>query len=743
MAVFGAVPAISLNVNVTDAVWDPTSGNFFVGVGANDAKYPSTVLLVNPNTGQVGDSIPVGDAPDRVAVSADGQYLYVGIDAKAVVRRFHLPSHTPDFDITVGAAQIAGGYGAAPIAIAVFPAQPASILVANGSTLAVYDGMTARAGTAPFSFPYYSVGSIYARADNGAFYAYANGVISTVAIKAAGVSIAASVAALPVEEARVKWSGRFATDDWGYVFNLDTSTLLGRLAMPSGVRSISVADPSGTTVLAIPTTNSPSFLGRYSLTNFEPTETVSLPDLIVGSNTAVLDTWGSGGVAVVDTGGIVFVQTASLAPVIVPPVSPTTDSAGAIHLKLSAGGVVFDSQRNLIWATIGGAAGTFGNSVIGIDPSSGSVKTTIYAGSEPGPVAISDDQSRIFVGLAGAPAIVPVNLSTQLAEPPYPVPTSSADYNAAGLWVPTALASVPGEPQSVVAVDSPSYLTTTYRRNVAVYDPTGPRRDTFNKTVDTLINGDAANAYFVENESTSDFSLYRLLVSSTGIALGTQLNSIGGYFYGTLAYANSALFSDVGAEWTTDTNRILASFAAFGTPVPLSDLNQVIYVSAPADAVDIVAFDLSTFRPVSTLFHTGNRLLLSRPGFRGDPGWKFPRLSHAAGACHRSVELAAAGHVFVRDAADRRPRRAEKLNSGIRDRRSARQFKSRRLNPKHGVQLRKLDRRDQPFDRRRGRANLCGQRAFAARDFARWRLRLHLPLRNRHHGARESSDRSA
>lgn len=590
-----ALSTVSLNVNLTSAVWDPISGNFFVGVSQSDTKYPSTILIVNPSTGQIADSIPVGDNPGRLAVSADGQYLYVGIDQKAVVRRFHLPSHTPDFDITVGTVPTPG-YGV-PILIAVFPMQATSIIVANGKTLTAYDGSTARPATAPFVYPYYQSASLYARQSNGAFYAYTNGTISTLAVSASGVSIASSMAALPILEARATWSGGLVTDDWGYVFNLDTGLLLGRLAMPSGVvRTISVADPSGKFVLSV----QPPLLESYSLTNFEPTAAISAPGFEGGSNTALLANWGTNGIALIDTGGITFAQTTSFTPVQSTPLpAPTTDSAGAIHVALPVGGIVFDPQRNVIWASVQASAGSIGNSLVSIDAVSGNVSTPVYVGSNPGPVAISGDQSRAFVGLAGSPAIVPVNLATQTAGTPYPVPTTPAQYQAAGFWYPTALANVPGEPTSVVALDSPSYLAYTYNRNVAVYDPGGPRPNTFNKPADTLINGDQPNAYYVENESTSDLSLYRLVVDSNGITLDKQLNSIGDYFFGTLAYADGVFFSDGGAEWSLDTSRVIGTFAASGNPVPLPASNQVAYVQASPGEVDIVKFDLVTFRPVS------------------------------------------------------------------------------------------------------------------------------------------------
>lgn len=109
-----------------------------------------------------------------------------------------------------------------------FPTQATSIVVANGKTLAAYDGSTARPGAAPFGYAYFQSASIYARQSNGTFYAYTNGAISTLAVSASGVSITSSVAALPILEARATWSGGLVTDDWGYVFNLDSVFSVGR-----------------------------------------------------------------------------------------------------------------------------------------------------------------------------------------------------------------------------------------------------------------------------------------------------------------------------------------------------------------------------------------------------------------------------------------------------------------------------------------------------------------------------------
>ena len=567
-----------------------------MSVRSGDPRWPSSIAIVNPNTAQVEDSIAAGDTPGALAISNDGQYLYVALDGKGTVRRFHLPSHTPDFDISVGPTQTNGSL----FAIAVLPLQPQSVLVANGTDLAVYDGNVSRGQTATFPS---SAPSLYAREGNGTMYGYSGGVISVLALNSAGVSVMASQPAFPSAQARVNWSGGLVTDNWGDVFDLDAEALRGRLALPMGISlCISVADPSGTSVLALPTeyTSTASF-ERFSLTNFLPVQAVPLDPTfaydLTDSNSANLYLWGTNGIAMFygsqNPGGqgIAFANTTALANVTNPrPPAPSSDSSGVIQLAVPAADIVYDSLRNLLWASVQSSGGSIGNDLIAVNPSTGNITTTIYAGSSPGTLAISDDQQRVFVALAGTPAMVPINLATQTSEAPYSVNTSLAQYSN-GLLIPQSIAAIPGEPQSVVAVSSGSV--------VAVYDPTGPRPQTFTQPVNIIINGDAPNAFFAENGRSG--SLYRLLVDTSGVVLARPLNPLVTGITRIPAYADGYLYSGDGAMWTSDTTTIVGTFATSGIPVPLPDRNEVVYVIGSSNGVTLASFDLSTFRPTATL----------------------------------------------------------------------------------------------------------------------------------------------
>ena len=205
----------SLVVEAQDVAWDATRSRLFVTVGVNDTQWPSSIVMVNPDTAQVEDSIPIADPPDHIAISDDGQYVFVGIDAKGVVRRYHLPSHTPDFDIPLGPAGLAGS-PIVPMAIMVLPGKPQSIVVGRRynyteADFVVYDGATPRTQTAesPGLGGMSPTMSVYARGSDTAIYGYDGQRIFWLAVSASGLSVTRSAYAFPGSRRQRRLERRF------------------------------------------------------------------------------------------------------------------------------------------------------------------------------------------------------------------------------------------------------------------------------------------------------------------------------------------------------------------------------------------------------------------------------------------------------------------------------------------------------------------------------------------------------
>ena len=112
-----------------DLVYDSTRGLFYASVPAEGAVPPNRIVTIDPRTGLQTGSVAAGDNPGNLAVSDDGQYLYVVVTNDTVVRRFHLPDFQPDLEFLVGDDRPLGPLVAGQIAVP--PHRPHSLAVAR------------------------------------------------------------------------------------------------------------------------------------------------------------------------------------------------------------------------------------------------------------------------------------------------------------------------------------------------------------------------------------------------------------------------------------------------------------------------------------------------------------------------------------------------------------------------------------------------------------------------------------
>src|SRR5687767_1147826 len=85
----------SIPLLANDLVYDPVSQRIYASVSSDaGAEYGNTVTVINPLTRKIEDSVFVGSEPNRLAVTDDGQSLYVGLDGAGAVRRLDIPTRT-------------------------------------------------------------------------------------------------------------------------------------------------------------------------------------------------------------------------------------------------------------------------------------------------------------------------------------------------------------------------------------------------------------------------------------------------------------------------------------------------------------------------------------------------------------------------------------------------------------------------------------------------------------------------
>lgn len=79
-------------------VYDATRDMLWASVGPDGSAYSSTVVPIDASTGALGAPIPVGYGAGTLAISDDGQFLYVALTSNAFteIRRVTLATRTPD-----------------------------------------------------------------------------------------------------------------------------------------------------------------------------------------------------------------------------------------------------------------------------------------------------------------------------------------------------------------------------------------------------------------------------------------------------------------------------------------------------------------------------------------------------------------------------------------------------------------------------------------------------------------------
>lgn len=213
-------------------------------------------------------------------------------------------------------------------------------------------------------------------------------------------------------------------------------------------------------------------------------------------------------------------------------------------LNVPASNLIFDPYSQLLYATIPGSVTTMtGNSLVSINPYSGSIGTPIAIGSQPTVMAETGDGNYLYVGLSGANSIAQFDLLNQSLKANIPLQITSGG-NTSGVaadW----LAAMPG-------TDTTLAINLTYGNsagNFGIFDisgSTGKFRTNFAESGEYPVFADSSNVYSYDY-ATSGAEFYRYSVDSNGLTLidGTSLNGMGGTG-GSLHVANGLVYGGAG-----------------------------------------------------------------------------------------------------------------------------------------------------------------------------------------------------
>jgi hypothetical protein len=127
------VVSIPSNQKAKDMVYDAITDKIYITIPATDAVNGNSIGIVNPYTNTLESTLFVGNSPVELAISDNGQYIYVALDGTPKVRRYTLNPLAFDMEFGLGSyPENQGGYGSFyAIDIAVMPGQPGTVAVSR------------------------------------------------------------------------------------------------------------------------------------------------------------------------------------------------------------------------------------------------------------------------------------------------------------------------------------------------------------------------------------------------------------------------------------------------------------------------------------------------------------------------------------------------------------------------------------------------------------------------------------
>jgi hypothetical protein len=300
--------------------WDAPRKTLYVSVASTDPSIPNTIVAVNPLTGTAGNPIAAGNNPDRLSISSDDAFLWVGLDGDFKVQRFNLPALTKDISFLPPKDPFGSPQQAVDIQADPFSAHTVALSLGNFGFsptgyggVYIYDDGTPRPTSASGHFGGETIDQIHWGPNGSTLYGTAYVVtpagVSTLAVNSSGVSRASFNGDIgPFHPATYDRSNGRLYDSFRNAFDPATGSLLGVFSIPADLSSrLCTPDSSTNRYICVEWTdgslyrlsifdlNSYALLDRYYLNsnNGGNGPTVS----VISGQPAQMLRWGNSGLA--------------------------------------------------------------------------------------------------------------------------------------------------------------------------------------------------------------------------------------------------------------------------------------------------------------------------------------------------------------------------------------------------------------------------------------------------------------
>lgn len=585
---------------VNKLVYDPARKKLYASVPSRAGTNGNSIAVIDPATGTVTSTIPIGSEPNALALSQDGTYLYVGLDGPGAVRRLDLNTQDASFQFSLGTGTFGQMYAAD---IAVMPGSSQTIAVSrrfNGISpshagVAIYDN-----GVARTNITQTHTGSNVIEFSDSPQVLYGMNTETTefgfrqLNVDPNGV----------VELRHVNFGGGFGAD---FKFSGGRAYLTsGAVIDANMVLAGTFNAPQSTSVAVDTDKNQTDFLsctyGKCTITAFDNDSFVSLGSQQVSTSVS----WY--GRNLVRTGATSLAFTTDSDQLVLVAMTFATPAATDKTINtLVTNHLVYDSTRQRVYASVPSRAGARGNSIAVIDPSTSQIESLIPVGSEPNVLAISKDARYLYVGLDGAGAVRRVDLDTKTAGLQFALGSDSffGPYYAEDMSV------MPGSPETV-AISLRYSGVSPKHAGVGVWD-NGVRRANMTPShtgSNTIEFSDSPDTLYGFNNETTEYGFRRMKVDATGVSTVSTLTNVLTGFATRITFDSGRVYSTDGVSLDPVAGRRLGRFAgiSYSSGVIGDTASGKVYFArydGTAHKVALYAMDSEKFIQLGSLLVAG------------------------------------------------------------------------------------------------------------------------------------------
>ncbi|WP_437530124.1 hypothetical protein WME79_49120 [Sorangium sp. So ce726] len=213
------------------------------------------------------------------------------------------------------------------------------------------------------------------------------------------------------------------------------------------------------------------------------------------------------------------------------------------EVDIEARHVIADPVRRVFYATVAGDAAAHANSLVVVDAASAKVVDSVFVGSQPLTMALSDDASTLWVSLQGSYEIRRVDLTSGSPVPAeqYPLPEGElGDLAYAGPMV-----VLPGTKDSVALSLHREDVSPSYAGSAIVDSGVARPDQTPGHTGASRLTGGPTGWVFGYNNLHTGYGFYSLKVTETGLTSTEHEDLISG-FDTDIVYADGRVYATSG-----------------------------------------------------------------------------------------------------------------------------------------------------------------------------------------------------